>query len=588
MATTGPVNFIPLDFETIKADLVQYMKSQDTFKDVDFDASNINMLLDVLAYNTFRNSFYMNMTFNEMFLDTAQLRASIISHAKTLGYTPRSFRSARAVVDIEVVPSDPSIQSILMPKGTSFSSRAGSSTYTFTTDTNVVIAPSNGKFKATNVVLFEGSYVTESYVIKPASRYIISNSNVDTSSVNVLIIDSTGTRVLKPATGVIGLTPSDEVYFIQAAENNQYEIVFGDGVFGATPSTGSTIVVEYRVSAGELANGAAVFENNGLVGGSSNVTITTVQAAYGGAVPETDDEIRKNAPKSFLSQERAITTSDYETLLKTNFPEINDVSVYGGDLLDPPQYGRVFIAVDLDGVGGVTAAAQQEYAAFIKTKSPLTVQPVFVQPDTVYMRIEAESKFDSSITTKTKTDIETQMRIAIEQFNTSTLDGFNKTYYTSRLAAQLDGCDPSIIASGLRAYVYKILSVNLGEPFKAVVDFTSPLSASTLSLINIPSQTQHCMYSSLFVSSGKTVRLVDDGLGNVLMVRVSGEVVDVVGQVGSIDYASGVVNIDRDVTIDQLVDGSLRLYVTPLGSEYSASLNRLVSISEIQVSATAV
>ena len=349
MANTS-IDLVGLDFNSIKTNLKTYLKNNTAFKDVDFEGSNISVLIDLLSYNTYLNSFYTNMVASEMFLDTAALRDSVVSHAKALNYTPRSFVSASANVTISISPTS-STNSVVIPKGTSFTSRVGSNTFTFTTNENLVLSNPNNNVFTSNLTIYEGSYLTDSFVMNysnSSQRFVISNPTVDTSSISVTVIEDNGDNNINysKATSLIGMTSVSNNYFIEAAENQQYEIKFGDNVFGRKPKDGSVIVAEYRTSSGELPNGASTFSNDGNIDGHSNVSVSTVSNASGGALNEPIESIRYNAPRAFQTQNRAVTASDYETILKSNFSDIQSISAYGGESLVPPQFGKVFISLN--------------------------------------------------------------------------------------------------------------------------------------------------------------------------------------------------------------------------------------------------
>jgi hypothetical protein len=290
MANTS-IDLVGLDFQTIKTNLKTYLKNNTAFKDVDFEGSNINTLVDLLSYNTYLNSFYTNMVASEMFIDTAQLRDSVISHAKSLNYTPRSFVSATAEIGLTVTPSSPTTN-IVIPKGTTFTSRVGSNTYTFSTSSNEVINTSNNGVFTANIMLYEGTYIADSFTMNysnTSQRFVLSNPTIDTGSVSVTVIEDGGSTTLaytKTET-LIGLTSLTRAYFVEAAENQQYEVRFGDNVFGRKPRDGSVIVVEYRTSSGELPNGASTFLNDGNIDTHANVSISTISSATGGAINET-------------------------------------------------------------------------------------------------------------------------------------------------------------------------------------------------------------------------------------------------------------------------------------------------------------
>ena len=285
MANTNLV-LTGLDFEAVKTNLKNYLKRADSpFVDVDFEGSTINSLLDVLAYNTYQNSFYLNMVASEMFLDSAVLKDSVISHAKELNYLPRSFRSSEAVISFWVKPTS-SVSSVVVPKGTSFSTKLGSNTYTFSVSENFVItANATGYLNANNVTVYEGLYTSDSFVYNSSDtdeRFVLSNPTIDTRSLTVLVIENSGANVttFTRATSFLGHEANSNIYFLQPAENDQYEILFGDNIIGRKPLNGSTIIAEYRVCYGELPNGASVFYPDADVGSRGSSC-----AASGRALP---------------------------------------------------------------------------------------------------------------------------------------------------------------------------------------------------------------------------------------------------------------------------------------------------------------
>ena len=348
MSANTSISLTSLDFETYKSELKAFLKAHPNFSDYDFEASNLSVLLDVLALNTYQNGFYMNMIGNEMFLDSAQLRDSVLSHAKELNYLPRSFKSAEAVLDVTITSADPTKKNITIPKGTGFVSRVGSNTFIFTTDQNYVLTSSNSVFTE-QLTVYEGDYITDSYIAsdRGSLHYVISNKQVDLDSLKVVVVEDNGANTIEytRSTSLFDLDDSDTVFFVQPSTNERYEVVFGDGIIGRKPKNDSAVILEYRISNGQLPNGARVFRTAGTIDGESNVAITTVSAATLGDVFESIDSIKFNAPRAFTTQERAITAEDYENILRLNFPEINAVAAYGGEDAVPPQYGRVYISV---------------------------------------------------------------------------------------------------------------------------------------------------------------------------------------------------------------------------------------------------
>jgi len=384
MAANSSISLTSLDFDTIKNTFKSYLRGQDRFKDYDFDGSNMAVLLDLLAYNTFHQGFYLNMVGNEMFMDSAVLRDSVVSHAKELNYVPRSFKSAEAIINLTITSQNVNTTSLTIPKGYTFSSNFFNQLYTFSVAENITVN-GFGTFNIPNLKIYEGIYLKDTYVYASGNnqRNLISNKNVDISSLSVTVIEDTGATIhtYTRASSLFNLDSSSKIYFVQGAESDSYEIVFGDGITGRKPKENSVVVIEYRISNGELPNGCNSFIPDTTIDGQNDIVVVTESPANAGSISESIESIKFNAPRYFTTQERAVTTEDYETLLKINFPEVNAVTAFGGEDLDPPQYGKVFIAVDLVDVDGLPDIKRTEYFRFLRPRSPVTIEPVFVNPE---------------------------------------------------------------------------------------------------------------------------------------------------------------------------------------------------------------
>ena len=408
------------------------MQAQDVFKDYDFDASNISVLLDVLAYNTSLNAFYLNMISNEMFLDTALQRDSIISHAKELNYLPRSFRSAVATVDINLTSTSEDA-SILLARGSTFTGTLGNRNFTFSLPENVqaLSTATQGVFKAEDVLIYEGDYTSDSYVVNDQNpaRYLITNKTVDTNSLRVTVIEDNGAETISYVIrdSLFNIESDDSVFFLQAAENDTYEVTFGDGIIGRKPKNNSVVLIEYRTSNGELPNGIGKFVSDDTISGATVTSVVTKSKASGGSVPESLTSIKFNAPRAFSTQERVVTAEDYSTLLKTNFSEINDVIAFGGEIADPPQFGKVIVSVDLKNTDELPESFKQRYRSFIKPRSPLSIDPVFIRPDYTYVTVDSLVKYDINRTSLNIDDIKSLVLSSIQSFNNENINGFGKT-----------------------------------------------------------------------------------------------------------------------------------------------------------------
>lgn len=589
MSQIGTTNLVPLDFETTKANLKTYLKNQAAFKDIDFEASNINVLIDLLSYNTHHNAFYLNMVASEMFLDTAQLRDSAVSHAKMLNYLPQSYRSAKSTVNITIGPSTPSsIESILIPKGSTFTTRVGSNNFTFSTDQNIVVMNSNNTFVASNIDLYEGRYVTESFVYNEGSRFVLSNPNIDTSSIAVVVVDNAAVPYTR-SDSFLGVTADSAVYFVQAAENGQYEVMFGDGVFGRQPVGGSTVIIEYRISSGQLPNGAVLFESDGPLGGTANVVVTAVDAAVGGDVPETVDEIRFRAPLAFSTQQRAVTPSDYTTLIRAAFPDISRVGVFGGEDLDPPRFGRVVISMVSNVFDAITETRQNDVLEYISTKTPVTVTPLIVNPDFTYVSVTTEVGYNINHTAKSAEDIRLAALSAIKTYAANNINDFNSTLYYSKMVTSIDSSDESIISNSTDVTVYKTINPNPDADFTGTVDFGNALyDGPAIAGQSHPIGDLYTLRSTFFTFEGKRCLLEDDGLGNIhIYTTVGSDHAIVKPNVATIDYQAGLVSF-TNIRITGYEGSSIRLYAKVLSKDIAATKNTILIIKDNDIHITAV
>ncbi|NDB83135.1 MAG: hypothetical protein EB127_10470, partial [Alphaproteobacteria bacterium] len=493
-----------LDFDTLKNTFKSYLRTQDRFNDYDFDGSNMSVLLDLLSYNTFHNSFYLNMIGSEMFLDSAQLRDSVVSHAKELNYTPQSFKSAIASIAIVVKTSDLTKTSLLVTKGTTFTSNQFNRNFTFSAPENIVLTEyeiADGyKYFGGIFDIYEGYYVTDTftYSYDNYDRMILSNKNVDISSITATVFEDGGANPIlyKLSKSLFDLNSSSQVFFIQGAENDSYELIFGDGVNGRRPKNNSVIAIEYRISNGELPNGCTTFIPDSPISGETNITVSTISNAAGGSVSESIESIKYNAPRHFTTQERAVTTEDYQTLLKGQFPEVNTVYAYGGEDLDIPQYGKVFIAVDLKETDILPDSKKSEYYKFLKPRSPVSIDPVFVSPDYMYLGITSTVKYNVNVTGLSPSDIKTIVSSSILSYAINNLNTFNKTFRYSKLTQQIDNSQLSIISNETDVQLIKRIVPKLSTYDTFSVKFNTPLLIKNFNTLN------YSVYSSTFTYKG--------------------------------------------------------------------------------------
>lgn len=591
MANTS-IDLVGLEFDQIKSNLKSYLKRSDSpFKDVDFEGSNISSFIDVLAYNTYLNNYYLNMVASEMFLDSAQMRDSVVSHAKELNYIPRSYRSAEADISFNITPQS-ELSVLVVPKGTSFTTRVGSNTFSFVTnDVIVSTANTDGKFYI-NTTIYEGSLFTDSFVYSSTNtsqRFVISDPSIDIRSLSVLVYENAGANVYTytQASSYLGQSANSQIFFLQAAENNQYEIVFGDNVIGRQPAAGAGILVNYRVCNGELPNGARLFDIDGPINGQSNISSITAQPARGGAVNEDISSIKRNAVRHYQNQERAVTVNDYESLLLRNFTDIDAVSAFGGEDRDPPVYGKVFISVDVKTGTVASSQLKQKYYNFIKSRSSVSIDPVFIDPDYLYCEVYSVVRYNTGVTTLNPNDIQTLAASAVSSYNEQNLNGFKKTLRNSKLAELINQCHSSVVSCDLLVSPFKTILPLSKTIFTAVLEFGFELTSEyTISYDDVVRSQIPAVRTTTFERFGKLCFVRDDGQGVLGIYSTEGGRAEaLLGVVGSVDYSSGKVSF-TNLIVDSFTPASgvhMHVFVTPKERDITAVKNTFISIKDSDI-----
>lgn len=574
MANISPVQ--NLDFFETKSALKTYLSNQTRFADYDFEGSNMNVLLDLLAYNTFYNNYYYNMAISEMFLDSAQERNSMISHAKELNYLPRSRRSAKAVVTFTITATQ-SGNFFIIPKDTKISGKCGNTTFTFLTEkaytavTAMTNADSPRTFLAQNVEVYQGRLITETL---DTSNTVLSNNMIDTRS---LYVEVNGEEYVYK-TDIFGITATDKVFYLQPEEDEKYSLQFGQDKFGKQPTPGDNITAKYRINSAEEANGVTSMTSSGLPG-ASNVSIVVTTPSNGGLSPETTESIRAFAPKALQVQERAVTKRDYEILLRNRFPNIEAISVYGGDEVDPPQFGKVIISVDVTGGEGAADFEIASFTDYLKDKTPLTIEPVFVPAKFLFIDTVVDIVFDPNITTKSASQIRSEITNAITSYSTSNLADFNKTLRQSRLAATLDAVDNSIISSSIFAspiiqYV-PVLSTVTNPAFSYETALVQPYAYDATTGL---SGFTPAVRTTKLTIEGTLCTLQDDGAGKMMAVTASTASVSVFKRsIGTINYSTGAIKLSN-LVVDSYEGSAIKFIANSVAKDVKAPKDRIITI----------
>jgi len=584
------------DFDNIKTNLKTFLQNQSEFQDYDFEGSGFAVLLDLLAYNTHYLGFNANMLANEMYLDSADIRKNIVSLAKMLGYTPTSAKSPTANIDITI--NNGSGATVTMAKGTVFTSTVDDIAYQFVTNTETTISPVEGVYKFSSVPIYEGTLVTFKYTVDTNDtdqKFLIPSNRADITTLKVSIQNSssdTTTQVYTRATSMTSINDESKVYFLSESDEGKYEVYFGDGIVGKALTDGNIIILEYIVTNRTAANGASSFALSGAIGGFSNVSISTVSNAQGGSEPQTKESIRFNAPLQYSAQDRAVTTSDYETKVLELYPNAQAVSAWGGEDEETPVYGTVKISIKAASGSTLTNATKLDLVTQLKKFNVASVVPEIVDPETTSVLLTSQVKYDSKSTTKTSDTIKSNVITTLTNFNTTNLQKFDNIFRYSKVSKAIDDTDTSILSNITTLKIRK--------------EFTPTLNSSTLyniyfrnALYNPHSEHNKAaggiLESTGFKVDGDTTNemfLDDDGAGNVRRYYiVSGVRTYANNTQGTINYDTGQVTLNslNIATISNIRGSSstvIELTVKPNSNDVVPVRNQIIEIDTANSSIT--
>ena len=584
------------DFDDIKSNLKTFLRSQAEFQDYDFEGSGFAVLIDLLAYNTHYLGFNANMLANEMYLDSADIRKNIVSLAKMLGYTPSSVRAPTANIDILV--GDGSGSSITMTKGTAFTTTIDGTTYQFINNADVITTPVDGVYRFSNVEIYEGTLVTFRYTVDTTDtdqRFIIPSSLADTSTLIVKVQNSsvdTTTSTYTLATGLADVQSTSKVYFLQEVEDGKFEVYFGDDAIGTSLSNGNIVILEYIVTNVEAANGASTFTPVTTIGGFSNLTVTTNSNAQGGAQAETKESIRFNSPLQYTAQNRAVTTSDYESLVRSIYPNALSVSAWGGEDDETPVYGKVIIAIKAASGSTLTTATKQSIVTQLKKFNVASVVPQIVDPETTSILLTSSVKYDEKLTTKTATTLKSDVLTALSNYNTTTLQKFDGVFRYSKVTGIIDDTDTSIVSNITTIKIRKNFTPTLNTSSRYDIYFRNSLY-NPVSGYNATNG--GILESSGFKISGDTTNvffLDDDGAGNVRRYRLTGSVRTYANNTqGTINYTTGQITLTSlNITTVQNIRGVastvIELTVLPKSNDIVPVRDQILEIDTANSSIT--
>jgi len=586
------------DFDNVKTNLKTFLQGQSEFQDYDFEGSGFAVLLDTLAYNTHYLGFNANMLANEMYLDSADIRKNVVSLAKMLGYTPTSARASNATLSVKVNSVPSTTTSLTMDKGTVFTTSVNGATYQLVTNQSYAIQPTAGVFQFDNVNIFEGTLVTFKYTVDSNDvdqKFIIPSSNADTSTLKVSIQTSasdTTTEVYSLANSYSGLTDISKSYFLQEGVDERYEVYFGDGVLGKKPVDGNIIILEYIVTNKTEANGASVFTLSGDIDGFSDVTITTTSNAANGSEPQTKESIRYNAPLQYTAQDRAVTSKDYETIVKSVYANAQSVSAWGGEDDETPQYGVVKIAIKPIEGSSLSNSTKESIKTQLKQFNVVSVRPEIVDPETTSILLTSNIKYNEAATTKTSDTLKSNVITTLTNYNTNTLNQFDGVFRYSKILGLIDNTDTSIVSNITTLKIRKEFTPTLLSSTRYDVYFRNalynPHSGHNASAGGI-------LESTGFKIDGDTSTIFfldDDGQGNVRRYSLSGSTRTYANNTqGTIDYTTGQVTINSlNVSVVENIRGAastvIELTVKPSSNDIIPVRDQILNIDTANSSIT--
>lgn len=576
------VRITELDFDAIKANLKEYLASKPEFTDYNFEGSGLSQLLDVLAYNTHYDAYLANMLHNEAFLDSAIKRSSVVSKAKHLSYTPRSARSATAIVDILVNSPTGSPNFLTLDRYTQFNTNINGAAYTFVNPESVTISPISGVYTFNALELKEGKPYNLSFTVVnpgPDEKYELANDNIDTTTMFVTVqnsLSNTTKTVFTRVDDITKVNSASNVYYIDENYRGKYEIYFGDGVLGKLLTAGNIVNVNYLITNADGANVSPtlnqIFTLSGTISGNSNVSITVLQNSTGGAQKEEINSIKFNAPRNYIAQSRAVTSEDYLSSIEANIGNVESVAVWGGEDNDPPIYGKVFVSLKpFSGyvISNSTKAAIKNNV--LKARNVVSITPEFVDPIYTWINLSVDVRYKYLQTTKSASQISQLVQNTITNFFETNLQKFNADFILSKLSGLIDSSDTSIIGNNIVVKVQKRIEPILNTQQSYNLSFGTKLHPneinSTRFYVDVNGTLTPARIKDLQAESPQNyngvgiMQLYNADTGSIIM-----------NNIGTVDYPTGIIVIEN-LNVAGFYDSQLDIRITSDVQEKASDIN---------------
>ena len=583
MAINKRIPTTDLDFDEIKTNLKTFLQGQSEFADYDFDGSALSVILDVLAYNTHYNALYKNLAVNESFLDSASKRSSVVSRAKEIGYIPKSAKSAEAVVNIVVSNTTSTPTTLIIPAYSPFNTSVDGVTYTFYTLEDIIATrnATTSTYTFSNITIKEGTPLTFKYVVAEGQKYIIPNNNVDLSTLKVRVQDNT-TGVYTTFTNqenIINLTATDAVYFVKEIDGEFYELQFGNGIIGKGLANGNIVHLSYIVTNKALPNSAKTFSYQGstLLGGIVSTVTTT--AAFNGADIEDIESIRFNAPRSYSTQNRAVTVDDYKSIIYANYPTAESINVWGGEDNDPPVYGKVYICVKPVNAQILTQT-EKDYVKreILKKKNVVSITPELLDASYINLELNVTAYYNPRLTVRSADQLKTLVHSTITNYNNTYLNKFDGIFRYSKLSSLIDSTEDSIVSNIMTIKSHREVEVKYNIASEYLVNTANPIYHS-----GVP---ENSVLSTGFYIPGNTnlmyledLPTLDTKTGIFRMFYYVGSNKTYIKNLGTIDYDKGILFIP-ELTIVGLPTEIFEFIIKTQSNDVVSIRNQLVLIPE--------
>ena len=587
-----------LDFNQIKTSLKEYMRAQSDFTDYDFEGSTLSVLLDTLAYNTYYTAFNTNMVVNELFIDSATLRDNVVALAKQLGYRPKSVTSPTAYISFTVNYTNPTTDTeLILRKGTGFTATFDNNIYNYVVLDDVKAQVANGVATFTNVEVNEGTQLLNTFIINQASksqRFILDNKNIDTNTIRVKVFPVGGSfnEPYLVADNILGVDGTSKVFFLDEIEDERYEILMGDGVLGKKLENNARIEVSYLITSGPESNGVRSFVFSGVLENTNNVspasfsvTINSTVPSAGGEEIESTKKIKFTAPKTFGTQDRAVTAQDYEAIVRKVYPATSDIIIFGGEDQEPPEYGKVFIVLKPTDASYLTSLTKNKIIADLKKYVVASVEPQIVDPSILFVELKSKIFYNGGITDQTPTQIRDKVIGSIQSYiDTSDTEKFNGKFRYSKFVGVIDDADASINSNLTSLIMRKDFYPSLNSTFYYEVCFKNAFEKDCDEPILSSTGFRVTEFPNFDV-------FVEDRDGKIILYRldsVTGEKVVLDNDIGDIDYEKGEIKMYALTIIKgSFFDNRISLRTKPLSNDIQAKREVYLDVDVANSSFTA-